>query len=289
MDYLSTKYIIIKMLGSGSFGSVWMAQDRLSDDIVAIKIEDNKKIPRIINENKIYCYLYKHGFGKGLPKTYKMIYTRDYNIMVMQMMGKNLEEMLNDYKRKFNLNTVFEIAVQIITLLQKLHTAGFIHRDIKPNNFMVDRDNTGIIYMVDLGLSKRYINKGKHIVFNDRKSLVGTARYASQNMHMGIEPTRRDDLESVGYMLVYFLKGRLPWQGLIKKKSINMLDQIFERKVCTSLEELCDGLPNCFIEYIDYCRKLKFDEEPDYEYMKDIFRDEYTKLNIKPKLEWTNK
>lgn len=289
MKLLSDKYIIIEKIGSGSFGNVYVAQDRDTGAHVAVKVEDNKKIPRIINEHKIYRYLTHKGFTEGLPKIHVMLYTKNFNIMVMQLLGKNLEELLNDSDRKFSLSTVFMIAEQLITLLSKLHNTGFIHRDIKPNNFLIDKDMGDMIYMMDFGLSKRYINKGQHIKFNDRKSLVGTARYASINMHMGIEPTRRDDLESVGYMLVYFLKGRLPWQGLMRKKGMSSLDQIGEVKICTSLNDLCSDLPKCFMDYIDYCRKLKFNETPDYEYIKKLFSNEAKKLNIKPYLEWIDK
>lgn len=289
MKLLSEKYIIIERIGEGSFGSVYLAQDREVGNYIAVKVEDNKKIARVKNEYKIYNYLEHIKFGKGLPKIYNMLYTKNYNIMVMQLMGKNLEELLNLYNRKLQVSTVLDIGIQITDLLKKLHNASFIHRDIKPNNFMIDNQIGDTIYIMDFGLSKKYISKGNHIKFNEKKSLIGTARYASINMHAGIEPTRRDDLESLGYMLVYFLKGRLPWQGLQRKKGVSSLDQIHEVKLCTSLDDLCKDIPNCFQEFIKYCRKLDFYENPDYEYLKNLFVLESKKINAIPHLEWVNK
>jgi casein kinase I family protein HRR25 len=172
-------------------------------------------------------------------------------------------------------------------LLENLHSTNFIHRDIKPNNFLIGRENNeNHIYITDFGLSKRFMINNKHIPFRDKRSLIGTTRYASINMHIGIEPSRRDDLESLGYVLVYFIKGILPWQGLPKKKGISNIEQIGEVKMCTNLDTLCKGIPNCFKEHIKYCRNLKFDEEPDYKYLQSLYKNTCTELNITPSFEW---
>jgi serine/threonine protein kinase len=204
----------------------------------------------------------------------------------MQLLGPSLEDLFDKAGRRFQLSTVLLLADQLITLLESLHKKRFIHRDIKPNNFLVGRDTQQQVYIMDFGLSKSYIDKKTHIPYRDKRQLIGTARYASINMHMGIEPTRRDDLESVGYMLIYFIKGVLPWQGLKKKRGVNNIQIIGEVKMCTSLETLCANLPNCFAEYLKYCRNLKFSEKPNYDYMRNIFKQEAENYNIVPRFEW---
>lgn len=279
-------YVIIKQIGSGSFGEVYLAQYKYGG-YVAAKVEDRKKQHRIYNEYKIYKQLHKTTF-KGLPKIYDFIQTSDYNIMFMQLLGPSLEDLFNKANRQFDLATVLLLADQLIVLLSQLHSANYLHRDIKPNNFLIGRDKvTSQIYMMDFGLSKKYIDdKGKHISFTDGRSLIGTARYASINMHMGFEPARRDDLESVGYMLVYFLKGSLPWQGIKKQKGVNHIEAIGEIKMCTSIESLCDGLCSCFKDYLSYCRKLKFDEIPDYEHLRGLFKKAADEEKVVPSYEW---
>ena len=122
------------------------------------------------------------------------------------------------------------------------------------------------------------------------RSLVGTARYASTNVHMGIEPSRRDDLESVGYMLIYFLIGKLPWQGLKSKTrngtKISQIELIGETKMCTNIDKMCKNIPSSFSKYISYCKSLNFEQTPDYDIIRKIFSDDIAKLNIELKYCW---
>lgn len=285
-SHLFDNYIIIEQIGSGSFGEVYLAEHP-GGGHVAIKIEDRKKAQRVYNEYKIYRSLHRSHFGIGIPKIYDYLQLQDYNIMVMQLLGPNLEDLFNDNNRKFTLSTVFMLAKQMIILLKQLHSAGYIHRDIKPNNFLIGIKNIHQLYIMDFGLSKKYIMNGNHMKFKNSRSLIGTARYASLNMHLGFEPSRRDDLESVGYMLIYFAKGILPWQGIKKQPGkFNHIEAIGEVKMCTSLNTLCENIPNCFKEYISYCRNLKFNETPDYDYLVNLFVNESIKLNIVPNFEW---
>jgi serine/threonine protein kinase len=286
---LLNNYIMIEKIGSGSFGDVFLAK-RKDGGYVAAKTEDKIKSPRIYNEYKIYHYLHKNNFNVGLPKIHEFIETRDFNIMFMQLLGPSLEDLFNKSNRKFKLETVFLLAIQLMDLISQLHRNFFIHRDIKPNNFLINRNLTQEqIYIMDFGLSKKYMVDNKHIKFRNKRSLIGTARYASINMHMGIEPSRRDDLESIGYMLIYFLNGSLPWQGVKKKKGIDHLQIIGEIKMSTNLDTLCEDVPQSFKMYLEYCRQLKFDQTPDYVYMKRLFEIDSETLNIKPQYEWINK
>lgn len=285
---VSDYYFFIKKIGSGSFGEVFLAECNNGSNVAA-KVEERNKSSKILNEYRIYNYLHKNNFNTGLPKVYDFMQTQDNNILFMQLLGPNLEDIFIKNSKEFTTSTVFMLANQLIILLKQLHNAEYIHRDIKPSNFLIGKnDNKGQIFIMDFGLSKKYTINGKHIKFKDNKSLIGTARYASRNVHLGFEPSRRDDLESVGYMLIYFLKGKLPWQNLKKKKGVKHLDTIGEKKMCISLESLCENVPQCFIKYLSYCRKLKFNEVPDYEYLSHLFIDFCSKNNIKACYQWNN-
>lgn len=272
---VSNEYEIIKKVGSGSFGEVYLTKMLSNGHLVASKIEEkdgNIQNSKIFDEYKIYKKLKLKGFDKGIPKIYSFYETPKFNVLVMELLGDNLDSIFNKYNKKFELCIILKIGYEIINLIEKIHNCGFIHRDIKPNNFMFGIGKKKLeLYILDFGLSKKFIKNNKHIEYKTNKSLVGTARYTSINIHLGIEPSRRDDLESIGYMLIYFLKGTLPWQGIKKKKNVDHLELISDSKLATSLNKLCQDIPRQFYEYIEYTRKLTFDENPDYKYLKDLF------------------
>lgn len=264
------KYLI--ELGKGSFGSVWRVIDRKSKKEYAIKIEDKNNKSRLKNEYKIYRRLTDQGISYGIPRIKKYFESNDKCYLLMQLLGKSLDQVINDLPGPFDLVTVLKLGIEMTQLLEMIHSVGYIHRDIKPNNFLTGtKNNKDNLFIMDFGLSKKYINNNEHIKFRVERSLIGTARYASINIHLGYEPSRRDDLESVGYMLVYFLKGKLPWQGLKKRKNYDHIKLIGDCKMKTSLNELCHHLPPCFHEYIKYSRSLKFEEKPNYKYLKGLF------------------
>lgn len=279
-------YQIIKQIGSGSFGEVYSAKNN-KGVLSAAKIENKEKSPKLVNEYKIYNYLYKKGLRVGIPKVYSMLETPDYNMMFMQILGPSLEDLFKKYDKQLRVDTVLLIAIQILNSLEQIHNNNYIHRDIKPSNFLIGKDSDkSQIYILDFGLSKRYSNHSTHIPFRNDRSFIGTSRYASTNMHLGYEPSRRDDLVSLGHMLVYFLKGSLPWQGLKKKKTHNHIKTISEVKISTTLDDLCKDIPECFKNYLKYCRKLKFDETPDYKFLNNLFVDYAGKNSISMKFQW---
>jgi serine/threonine protein kinase len=200
----------------------------------------------------------------------------DYNVMVIDLLGKSLEDYFNDCGRRFNLKTVLMLADQLLCRLEICHTKCYIHRDIKPDNFLMGRaSRRHMVYIIDFGLAKLYRDPRthRHIPYREGKNLTGTARYASINTHMGIEQSRRDDLESLGYVLMYFLRGSLPWQGLKANTKKQKYERILERKISTSTEMLCKGFPAEFRSYFEHVRSLRFDDRPDYDYMKRLFRE----------------
>jgi serine/threonine protein kinase len=149
------------------------------------------------------------------------------------------------------------------------------------------------VFMIDFGLAKRYRSprSGRHIPYREDKSLTGTARYASINAHLGIEQSRRDDLESLGFVLMYFLRGTLPWQGLKAKTKKEKYDKITEKKISTSIDALCRGYPDEFLTYLNYCRALRFDDKPDYNYLRRLFRSLFRKNGFRFDYvyDWTTK
>ena len=170
----------------------------------------------------------------------------DYNVMVVDLLGKSLEDLFNDCGRRFNLKTVLILADQLICRMEIIHTKCYIHRDIKPDNFLMGRGTKRhMAFVIDFGLSKLFRDPRtlKHVPYKEGKNLTGTARYASINTHMGIEQSRRDDLESLGYVFMYFLRGSLPWQGLKGNTKKQKYDKILEKKIATSIEVLCKNFP----------------------------------------------
>ncbi|XVE54049.1 hypothetical protein DITRI_Ditri03aG0051300 [Diplodiscus trichospermus] len=194
----------------------------------------------------------------------------------MDLLGPSLEDLFNFCSRKLSLKSVLMLADQMINRVEFVHSKSFLHRDIKPDNFLMGLGRrANQVYMIDFGLAKKYRDSSthQHIPYRENKNLTGTARYASMNTHLGIEQSRRDDLESLGYVLMYFLRGSLPWQGLKAGTKKQKYEKISEKKVSTSIEALCRGYPTEFASYFHYCRSLRFDDKPDYAYLKRIFRD----------------
>jgi casein kinase 1/casein kinase I family protein HRR25 len=200
----------------------------------------------------------------------------DYNVMVLDLLGPSLEDLFNYCGRRFQLKTVLMLADQLLSRLEYVHTKSFIHRDVKPDNFLIGLGKRqSVIHIIDFGLAKKYRDprSHQHIPYRENKNLTGTARYASINTHIGIEQSRRDDLESLGYVLMYFIRGSLPWQGLKANTKKQKYERIMDRKMSTSTEQLCKGYPTEFRSYFEYCRSLRFEDRPDYAYLKRLFKE----------------
>ena len=264
------KYRLNKMIGKGSFGCVFQGSNVLDETKVAIKFEKKNAKENLLIVESNFLSLLK---GFGVPEIKSFGYHANYYVLVEELLGSNLMQIKRAIQT-FTIKEIAMIAIQIMDRIEYVHSKNIIHRDIKPENFVFGLNNDSILYIIDFGISRKYRSERKHLKFQMLGKLFGTVRYASYNASRGIEQSRRDDLESIGYMLIYLSTGRLPWQGVnlrdknMKKKYVEML----LLKKYLSYEVLCKGLPNEFIDYIKYCRKLKFEQDPDYEYLRNLFK-----------------
>ena len=264
------RYKLIKKLGEGSFGSIYMAE--YNNQYFAIKLEERKNGYHLL-ENE--AYIMGHLRGPGLPAVKSFGYSNKHYILIMELMGKSLEYIFEKLEvQKMSIRCVCNIGYQMLEILEYIHNKHFIHRDIKPDNFVIGRkEKRKYIYIIDFGLSKKYRSSKslEHYKIGKNRNLTGTARYASINALNYLTQSRRDDLEAVGYVLMYFLRGKLPWQGIPVQNKEVRYKKIMEKKMSTSPEELCQGFPSQFSEYIRYTRNLKYEEDPNYDYLKNLF------------------
>ncbi|KAK6153583.1 hypothetical protein DH2020_013222 [Rehmannia glutinosa] len=270
---VGNKFRLGRKIGSGSFGEIYLGTNIQTNEEVAIKLENVKtKHPQLLVLTGWQFSI----LVAGIPNVRWFGVEGDYNVLVMDLLGPSLEDLFNFCSRKLSLKTVLMLADQMINRVEFIHSKSFLHRDIKPDNFLMGLGRrANQVYAIDFGLAKKYRDSSthQHIPYRENKNLTGTARYASMNTHLGIEQSRRDDLESLGYVLMYFLRGSLPWQGLKAGNKKQKYEKISEKKVSTSIEALCRGYPTEFASYFHYCRSLRFDDKPDYAYLKRIFRD----------------
>ncbi|CAD8066061.1 unnamed protein product [Paramecium sonneborni] len=259
----NNQYQIVKKLSSGSFGVVFLGQDLLSKQEVAIKVEkeENEEVKSLEREVQILKIL--DGI-EGFPKYYWSGEDLGYNILVIQLLGKDLAFHFKQLKR-FNLKSVLTIGIQAVNLLERAHQKGVIHRDLKPENMILGIGNEiSKLYLIDFGISKVYRDaNGRHIIFKDQKSFLGTTRYASIAAHLGHELGRKDDLESLMYILLYFLRGQLPWQNMVNVTDDERTQKVGELKLSLENEIFKDQIPE-FQKIYNSIRKLQFKQEPDY-------------------------
>ena len=262
------KYRCIEHIAEGSFSQIIKVE--YNNKYYAMKLEDNRKKQNLLSNEASMMIFLKY---PNIPYIITYGSSGGFNILIMQLLGDNLQTKL-EREGSFSIKTVCLLAYQMLSVLEHIHNKGVIHRDIKPENFVLGKEpesNSKYIYLIDFGFSKFFDKNSFNDIITNKKNFTGTPRYASINALRGFEQSMRDDLESVGYVLIYFLKGKLPWMGIEDRDQIEKNKKICIRKIETSSADLCYGLPKGFIEYFDYCKNLEFDQMPDYAMLKEIF------------------
>jgi serine/threonine protein kinase len=288
-------YLITKYINQGSFGVVFEAIDKKTDKPVALKIpiqtETKNGLKWLLEEAKVYNSLNKREQSEesvGIAKM-KVIKHKDKQIIVMDLLGPSLEHLSKKYK-KLRLKSIILLAIQLIDVMQFIHDCGYIHRDIKPDNFVIGNEDKSTVYCIDFGLAKKIYKKGsknEHISFKTGHKFLGTLRYASIAAHKGYEQSRKDDLEAIGYLLIYLFRGNLPWMGIKHKDKTERYRLIQEQKEKLTEEELCDKLPKEFLVYLKYVRNMDFEEKPHYNSLKKMFQKLYDRKGyMLDKFEW---
>ena len=266
------KYTLMKKLGEGSFGRIYSAKENSTNNWYAIKLENKNRSQNLL-ESEAYIMSYLN--GPRIPMVKSFGYTGDYNVLIMELMGKSLEDLFESMPtKKMSVRCVCNIGYQMIEIIEYVHNKHIVHRDIKPDNFVMGKGNKSkFLFLLDFGLAKKYRSSTtlKHYPLIKKKHLTGTARYASINALNGYTQSRRDDLEAIGYVLVYFLLGRLPWQGMLNKNKDERYMKIMEVKRDTDPHILCKNLPVEFEKYITYTRNLEYEQDPDYNMLKNLF------------------
>ena len=263
-------YLSKKKISSGSFGVVYFGIDLKTNEAVAIKVEKtegNDEMKSVLKEASILSILHDL---KGVPKLFWAGTKNKVDVMVISLLGKDLTSYLKIFKR-FSLKNVVMLADQLVSIIESVHNKGVVHRDLKPENILMGKgDKHDQCYLVDYGISKVYKDvNGTHIPYRDKKSFIGTTRYASISAHSGIEISRKDDLESLIYVLVFLYKGNLPWQNL-KVSENEKTKKVGEMKLKLSSEEICKDMPEEFVKFLNYVKNLSFKQNPDYIFLKGL-------------------
>ena len=266
------KYKPIKKIGEGSFGNVYSTIRLKDKSVFAMKTEkiDTKK--KMLESEAYTLYTLQNGFG--IPKLITYGHNKDYNILIETLLGDSLENIFIKRQLKCNIIDVCAVGIQILDRLEWIHSKNLIYRDIKPENFLVGINDPNVIYVIDFGLCKKYRSSktGRHILPKVGRKFNGNFKFSSSYTIRGKEPSRRDDIISLGYMLIYLIKKELPWDYIYKENKLTKSKyfELVSLKDTNAYGILFKDLPSEFKEFIQYAENLKFDEDPNYSYLHSI-------------------
>ena len=265
------KFTIEKVISEGIFGEIYLVKNEKDNKYYTMKAEKNDSNIKILEQEGYNLFILK---GLGIPQLVSYGKIKNYDILIQELLGKSLNELFIENNFQFSMNDICLISIQLIDRVEWVHSKTLIHRDIKPENFLLGSNNPNIIYLTGFGLCTKYCSSksGKHIMPGFRGTFSGTIKYSSANAQRGNQLSRRDDLESLGYTILYFMKGGLPWMNL--NQNINEKEayiKTYSMKKFMPVERLCKGAPSEMQDYFRYIRQLKFKEDPNYDYLRNLF------------------
>ena len=279
-NYIFKKYKPFKIIDEGSFGNIYSVIRVKDRHLFAMKTEDINAQKKSLETEAYYLFTLQEGFG--FPKLISFGHTKKYNILIETLLGNSLYNMFIKPNKVCNLIDVCLIGIQIIDRLEFIHSKDLVYRDIKPQNFLIGINDPNVIYIIDFGLSKKYRSSktGKHILPKLTGKFNGTLLYISSNVLKGKESSRRDDLISLGYMLIYLLKRKLPWDSKIEYLNETAYNHLLYLRDTKYNDILFKDLPQEIIDYVNYSRSLKFEQDPNYSYLSSLFKKIIFKKNL---------
>ena len=284
------KFQIIKLIGRGAYSRVFSVRNLANQNILAMKIQDKLQFYGNL-ENE--AYILYHLKGLGIPKIISYGHYGKYNILVMQLLGKSLEQLFKgnlDIKKNIIIKDAILAGIQMIDRIEHIHSKNLLHLDIKPENFLVGEPDSSLLYIIDFGFSKKYKSSrtGKHVQYLKKKYFNGNLMFSSVNTMNGIEPSRRDDLESLGYVLIHLISKELPWKSIPYKSKNEYAQKAYRLKKTISIDTLCKDAPKEMNEFMKYVKSLKFEEDPNYEYLRNLLESVIKQYNYS-QFSWVNK
>jgi len=271
MSDIDNKYRIKYKIGSGGFGKIFLGYDIETDKEVAIKTEFIKSCCStgyLEYEYNIYKLLGKY---KHISNVFLYTKQANNNILVLDLHGPSLGSIFRYHNKHFSIDTLNTISLQMVDVLEYIHSKNIIHRDLKPENFVISfRPDKIECVLIDFGLAKVYYENKEHIKYESINKFIGTYIYCSISAHNNMSQSRKDDLESICYILIYLFTGALPWYNLKTNNKKDRLKKIKEMKETIDIDILCKLCPQRIKEFVIYCKNLKFEEEPNYCYLREL-------------------